>query len=291
MSRGYPMEIARCRRITPGRSATRPPCSRWVPLLLMLAGLLHPVGAGAADGSFQIVTIFAEGFESGLGSWRVDSGSTTWGASTHRAAGGSTSAWCAAGGSAPQPPGGPYLPGMTASMVYGPFSLVDATAAWMEFDAWYETEPAADEVWWGFSIDDVSYYGFPFSGTSPWSRRTFNFGDIEVVTASGQSQVWVIFYFGSNAADQFEGAYIDNLAIKKRVPIPGGCDLVLADQTVWTTVGYESCGTIAAGPGLVVDAPGDLTLRAATQVVLHNGFSVASGASMTAALDPSLAGT
>ena len=260
-------------------------------LLTAFALLLPPGGAVAADGSSEIVTVFADDFESGLGSWRIDSGATTWGTSTYRVASGSASAWCAAGGSAPQPAGGPYLPGMTASMIYGPFSLADATAAWMEFDAWYETEPGADEIWWGFSIDDAAYYGFPFSGTSPWLRRTFNFADIEAVTAIGQSQVWVIFYFGSNAADEFEGAYIDSVAIKKRVPFPGGCDLVFESQTVSTTVGYESCGTITAGPGFAVDAPGDLTLRAATHVVLRNGFSIGSGARLTAALDPSLAGT
>ncbi len=250
-----------------------------------------PAAVVAADGSSEIVTVFADDFESGLGSWRTDSGTTTWGVSTYRTDGGSKSAWCAAGGSAPQPAGGPYLPDMAAWLIYGPFSLADATSAWMEFDAWYQTELDYDQVWWGLSIDDVNYFGFPNSGSSPWASRTFNFADIEAVTAVCQPQVWVTFYFGSNASTEFEGAYIDNVMIKKEVPIPGGCDLVLHCQTITTTISHEACGTIAAGPGLVVAAPGDLTLRAATQVTLRNGSSVGSGARLTIAIDPSLAGT
>jgi M6 family metalloprotease-like protein len=245
----------------------------------------------SSGGVTQTVTVFSDDFEAGLGDWRIDADSTTWGLSTYRANGGSQSAWCAAGGSTPQPPGGPYAPDMAASMIYGPFSLADATAAWMEFDTWYETESGYDEVWWGLSVDDVNYYGYPYSGTSPWSRRTFDFDEIVAVTAVGQPQVWVIFHFSSDDIIELEGAYIDNVAIKKKVPIPGGCDLVLENQTVSTAVIYESCDTIAAGLSFDVAAPGDLTLRAATQVTLRNGFSVGLGARLTVALDPSLAGT
>jgi hypothetical protein len=69
---------------------------------------------------------------------------------------------------------------------------------------------------------------------------------------------------------------------------PAGCLLILDNQTISTTVVHESCGLIFAGPSLAVLSPGQLTLRAAQRVVLRNGFSVASGARLTVALDPTL---
>jgi len=71
----------------------------------------------------------------------------------------------------------------------------------------------------------------------------------------------------------------------------GGCDVVLQSQTISTNTLQESCGTIKAGPALAVQSPAQLTLRAATYVVLRNGFSVGSGAKLTVALDPSLGGS
>jgi len=71
----------------------------------------------------------------------------------------------------------------------------------------------------------------------------------------------------------------------------GRCDVVLQSQTISTNTLQESCGTIKAGPALVVQSPAHLTLRAATYVVLRNGYSVGSGAKLTVALDPSLGGT
>jgi hypothetical protein len=66
--------------------------------------------------------------------------------------------------------------------------------------------------------------------------------------------------------------------------------VTLSDQTITTTETYTACGTLMAGPAFRVEAPGDVTLRAAIQVILTNGFSVGSGATFKAGLDPSLAG-
>jgi glucose/arabinose dehydrogenase len=71
---------------------------------------------------------------------------------------------------------------------------------------------------------------------------------------------------------------------------PGGCSLTLSSQTITTAQAYTSCGTLTAGPAFRVEAPGDVTLRAATSVILANGFSVGTGAAFTAGLDSSLAG-
>jgi immune inhibitor A len=236
-------------------------------------------------GGGSTVTIYQDGFEGGFpGPWSV-SGSTTWGRSTYRAATGTASAWCAAGGSAPAPPGGPYLPNMWAWMKYGPFSLADATAARMEFDLWFDTESSYDKVWWAISIDGNEYWGYYTSGYSGgWQHVVFDFSDVTAITAVGQPQVWVAFVFESDYSVQYEGAYVDNVVISKTI----SCDLVLSNQTVSTSMTYESCGSLAAGPSFAVVAPGNLTLRAANRVVLRNGFSVGQGARLAAGIDPSL---
>ncbi len=70
-----------------------------------------------------------------------------------------------------------------------------------------------------------------------------------------------------------------------------GCSpLTLSNQTITTTETITSCGTLTLGPALRVQTPGNVTVRAALQVALTNGFSVGPGATFTAGLDLSLAG-
>jgi hypothetical protein len=65
--------------------------------------------------------------------------------------------------------------------------------------------------------------------------------------------------------------------------------VTLSNQTITTTEIYTSCSTLTAGPAFRVESPGDVTFRAATSVILANGFSVGSGATFKAGIDPSLA--
>jgi hypothetical protein len=71
----------------------------------------------------------------------------------------------------------------------------------------------------------------------------------------------------------------------------GTCTITVSGQTVTTAQTHESCDGIYAGPSLAVVSPGDLTLRAAVQVILRNGVSADAGARLTIGLDPLLAGT
>jgi uncharacterized membrane protein len=64
----------------------------------------------------------------------------------------------------------------------------------------------------------------------------------------------------------------------------GSCVVTVSDQTVSGAASYQACHTILAGPALAVVAPGDLTLRATTLVVLRNGVSIGAGARLTIAL-------
>jgi len=58
-------------------------------------------------------------------------------------------------------------------------------------------------------------------------------------------------------------------------------------RTVATTETYTSCDTLTAGPFHAV-SPGDVTFRAASSIVLGSGFSVGSGASFRAVIDPTI---
>lgn len=65
--------------------------------------------------------------------------------------------------------------------------------------------------------------------------------------------------------------------------------LVLENQTVTGTELFEACRTITAGPDFTVGSTGDVTFRAGEKIILRDGFSVASGGSFVAGIDPSLA--
>jgi hypothetical protein len=68
-----------------------------------------------------------------------------------------------------------------------------------------------------------------------------------------------------------------------------GCTaLELTGATVTTSVLYEGCPSITAGPDFTIASPGAVTFRAAEWIALRNGFSVGSGARFTAQIDPSL---
>ncbi len=68
-----------------------------------------------------------------------------------------------------------------------------------------------------------------------------------------------------------------------------GCGLEVADRTIAGAEVFLSCGELFAGPNLEVAASGAATLRAATAVVVRNGFRVAAGARLAAGTDPTLA--
>ena len=74
-----------------------------------------------------------------------------------------------------------------------------------------------------------------------------------------------------------------------RFDLGGLCVVTVSDQTISTSASYQACHAILAGPALAVDAPGALTLRATTLVVLRNGVSVGPGARLTVGIDPTLA--
>ena len=192
-------------------------------------------GAGAwafnVGGSGNGITIFSDDFESDLSKWQLgltsDAGATNWGIVSCKTKSGNGAAWCAAGGSAPQTPCTQYAPNEGAFMITGPFTLADAVDGTWDFDLWTDIDTGgdpnnpSDQVLWMWSIDNVDFYGNGISGqTGGWQHVTVNMSEMTLDAGTpvvGNGQVWFAFLFLSDATVQREGAYVDNVVIKKLV--------------------------------------------------------------------------
>jgi M6 family metalloprotease-like protein len=210
-------------------------------------------------GGGTTTTIFSDNFEGPFpGSWRLwtDSNATPqWGRVTCASSSGSGSAWCAAGGSAPQPPCSQYVGNMNTWMIYGPFSLAAATEASAEFDAWYDTEvykqstQEGDQIKWLISVDGSSFSGYYASGSSGgWTHKVFNFKDVTNITAVGSTNVWFAFVFKSDPYVQGGGAFVDNVVIKKTVAESCSYSISPTSQSFSSAAGSGTV-TVTAGSG------------------------------------------
>jgi hypothetical protein len=173
------------------------------------------------------VTIMSEGFEGAFPgeSWLVVDENpggvpSYWGRRDCRSSEGDSAAWSGGAGDSP-PSYGSIPPGeVSAWMVYGPFSLVDATAAELVFDWWSDSEPEKGIFSWGASVDDFHYHGSKASGDhTTWTiGERLDFGDVPVLgSLLGQEEVWISFSFESEAASSREGAWVDNVLLRKHV--------------------------------------------------------------------------
>lgn len=170
------------------------------------------------------VTIFSDDFEGTYPSphWTLSfvSGATNttvnWGRSSYRKAGGSYSWWCVGSGSGSPAPGSNYPPNMGAWMRYGPFSLADATTAWVELDLWLSKQNSHDKFGvWAATSPSGSYssvYVDPANTGGVFRRDTVSLNNFV-----GLPQVWIAITFTSDASIQYEGAYVDNVVIRKTV--------------------------------------------------------------------------
>ncbi len=211
-------------------------------------------------GTGGTTTIFSDNFEGSFpGSWQLWHSSqapdTVWGKSTCWSNGGTGSAWCAAGGTAAQAPCTQYAGNMNTWMIYGPFSLADATEASAEFDAWYGTEAydqatqEGDQFKWLISTDGQNFSGYYTSGNSNgWTHQVFNFKDVTSITAIGSTQVWFAFVFSSDPYVQGGGAYVDNVVIKKTVA--ASCTYTISPTSQsFSSAGGTGTVTVTSGGG------------------------------------------
>jgi len=111
---------------------------------------------------------------------------------------------------------------MYSWMIYGPFSLADATEAELTFDWWSDTY-APDFFAWTASIDGEYYNGLGVTGDwSSWA--TGEQLDLSAVPTEsghinmlGEDEVWIAFIFGSDESETDRGSFVDNVLLRKWV--------------------------------------------------------------------------
>lgn len=169
--------------------------------------------------------ITSQDFEGSFpGSWQVFDdypgyGEYYWAKRNCRPYAGSYSGWAVGGGANGSSLGceSNYPNYAESWMVYGPFSLVGATAAEMRFWLWANTELNYDGVCWLASVDGTNFSGSCLTGTASWHERVLNLANVpNLGNLLGRSSVWVAFVFASDGSVTYsEGAYIDNIVLRK----------------------------------------------------------------------------
>ncbi len=158
------------------------------------------------------------------GSWVVSDdypgyGEYYWGKRNCRPYAGSYSGWAVGGGAngSSLSCGSNYPNYARSWMVYGPFSLVGATAAEMRFQLWANTELNYDGVCWMASVNGTDFSGSCLTGTASWQERVLNLASVpNLGNLLGRSSVWVAFVFISDESITYsEGAYVDNIVLRK----------------------------------------------------------------------------
>jgi len=172
------------------------------------------------------VTILSEGFEETFpGVWWVYDGDGTtngeyyWGKRACRPYAGSYSGWGVGAGLNGASLGcDSYYPNYAYSwMQYGPFSLVDATAAELRFKLWLNTPGYPDRLSYYASIDGNYFYGYYSNPTGGWTERVMDLSNVYTLgNLLGQPNVWIAFRFYSDASTNgAEGAYLDDILLRK----------------------------------------------------------------------------
>jgi hypothetical protein len=195
---------------------------------------------GAAAGW---VTIVSEDFEGAFpGPWIVDDnepgyGEYCWGKRNCRPYQGGYSGWgvggCADGASLACDND---YPNYTESwMVYGPFSLVGATAADLQFRLWLNTELNYDGVCRHGSTNGTTFYGTCTSGDSGgWVDKVLDLSNVPTLgNLLGQPQVWVALVFDSDSTINYsEGGYVDNVVLRKYMSASGAVPPAIGLESV-----------------------------------------------------------
>jgi hypothetical protein len=173
-------------------------------------------------------TIVSTNFEGTWpGPWQVfdrngaTDGEYTWGKRSCRVYAGSNSGWGVGAGAQGASLGcGAVYPNNAESwMLYGPFSLADATAAELRFKLWLDTEINYDWVCRLASVEgDTDFDGSCTSGDSDgWIDMSLDLASLPTLgSLLGQPQVWVALVFVSDGSTTYpEGGYVDNVVLRK----------------------------------------------------------------------------
>lgn len=199
----------------------------------------QPAKMGATNGW---ETIYSEDFENGFqGPWAFYQGTALahWGVQDQFANSGSSSAFCGATGDQSFHPGEYYLNDMNSWMVYGPFDLSDAEDAVMTFKYWYDSESGFDFFGWYASTDATSgFNGYFYSGTTTgWQTALLDFKNVPGLgDLTGQSEVYIGFqFFTDSSVEYYEGAFVDDIEIRKRTTSQSLPDLSVSGLSMSTS--------------------------------------------------------
>jgi hypothetical protein len=179
------------------------------------------------------VSLMTQGFEGSFpsGSWQAfdANGSTNgeyfWDDDDFKPHNGSWSAWAANGGANGLDPALYYYPNNAGSwMVYGPFDLSDANDAELQFYYWNQSEINYDWFGWYASTNGTNFYGTRVSGDSQgWKFVNFDLTNVPTLgNVTGDSSVWIAFYFASDSTNVDDGPFVDDVLLQKYIPPTGG---------------------------------------------------------------------
>lgn len=175
------------------------------------------------------VNIMTEDFEGNFpGGWSViddqtGSGEYYWGKRDCKFFNGSSSSWAVGGGTDGELlTCGSSFPGYVKSwMIYGPFSLADATEADLRFKTWVNTG-SASSLYRQFcrmaSTDGITFNGDCYRGDSGgWIDQALDLSNISGLgSLIGQSEVYIGLYFENlTTAGYTEGVFVDDIILQK----------------------------------------------------------------------------
>ncbi len=175
---------------------------------------------------------------------------------------GSYSGWGVGGGAdgGSLPCGADYPNNTECWMVYGPFDLTNAADAELLFWYWNVSELCesdcpdcpCDYLFWGASVDGTSFYGTRLSGNSDgWNYVSFDLTDVYTLgDLTDEPWVWIAFMFGSDddSITYSEGAYVDDIILRKMMSTPGGTPTATETPTTTPTSTPTATETPTATP-------------------------------------------
>ncbi|MBI1880902.1 MAG: choice-of-anchor J domain-containing protein [Chloroflexi bacterium] len=146
---------------------------------------------------------------------------------------GSWSMWAANGGANALDPCSPSLsdyPNNAHSwVIHGPFSLIGASEAWIDFYFRNASEANFDFFFWGVSTNGFDFYGTSMSGTQNNGpngngynlirfdlSNVFTLGDLR-----GEPVVWLAFVFDSDSSNTGQGPFFDDVSVVVERPQAG----------------------------------------------------------------------
>ena len=106
--------------------------------------------------------------------------------------------------------------------IYGPFDLSTSVAANMTFYLYGRTITASDSLFVGSSINGQNFTGTPYFGdyTHGSESNSYTRLSLDLTDRLGQSQVWITFWFESDATGNDIGFTIDDMSIDVTAGVP-----------------------------------------------------------------------